>query len=204
MSREQFAHFGPGNTYFGIGGTPVDDYGTSDPKSSLVEGYEYEDNDYDWSYSGGRRLLGYELVRRRAVRNVSGGTLNAKDMVKFEAGQHFGKRISGQTGADEAGYPLDEFLVNGLPNLDIGWIVVSGRATCRLPAASAQVIAYGDQVRSAGSGRVKAHTTFTQPTDSTTTQTMASQMLNRVGFSRTSLASGNDGANVTVKVRRWD
>lgn len=200
------APFKPGETFFGLSQTPVDDYGSTSeqPLSSSFEGKEYDDVWTDFS-AGQHRVLSEEMVTRRIVRNVSGGTLSAKQLVKFEAGVHFGKRVDGSAASLGPGYPVDEFLTSTVRDDDLCFIVVQGPAKSKLPAASAQVIAYGSQIQSAGSGRVQALASVTMPTDSATFLTFLNTVLNsRLGFSRTSLASGNDGADVLYKVRRWD
>jgi len=85
----------------------------------------------------------------RFVRNVSGMSdpLLPKRVVKY-ASAHRYKRVDGYCNVDyeEVAGVVDDFLASGIPNNDLGWIVVAGPALVTMPASQIGDIAIGQRL----------------------------------------------------------
>lgn len=157
MARNENPPFGRGETFYNLFAATTQ----SSSDGTQFEGKEwvFEDiNPTTKAYRSG------QYVTCRAVRNVSGIALLGSRVARFanaplaDSYAQYGGQIDGYTyntplgptvtSLASRGYPIDEFLPTaGLQNLDIGWIVVKGPASCLTDlAALAQPIVIGDRV----------------------------------------------------------
>lgn len=129
MSRDNVSTPERGATWYN--GATID---TNNLAGLEAEGVTKIFEDKLWSAVGvkGERNQG-RMVTCRLVRNMSGITLFAKQLVQLDTANP--NRITGRTTVlfGEA-YPLDEFLpAAGVPHGDLCWIVIAGPALCLTP-----------------------------------------------------------------------
>lgn len=112
-----------GHTWF-EGSTPP----TSYAQTVHLEGQTAEFRDMATNTAGQAEGVRTGMTKTCAfVRNVSGVTLLKKMAVRWQAAYE-GQRVDGYSaaaGAQVAGI-VDEYLATGIPNNDLGWIVVAG------------------------------------------------------------------------------
>lgn len=144
MARNENAPFPRGSTFWNGDTTVID---TTDAFQYEGVEYEFEDLDFSTGTIGSEKMRSNRRVTCRCVRNVSGSTIYAGDLVALNRtgvtdgvtgqptpGQVIGQ-IQGLAGNANAGkdadkaYPVDEWLpaAGCLPN-DLCWIVVDGFA----------------------------------------------------------------------------
>lgn len=199
MSENSIGFFSRGSTFSGNGQFTV----------ALTDGTEFEGQevvfqDFDWSVSpfGPRANGNCGKVRCRIVRNVSGGALLPKTLVKYKAGFD-GSQVDGAVSSLAARcFPVDEFLpAAGVANNDLFYIVVEGYATLLTPAAGdgTNVIAAGAALVSAGEagGRVTAQVT----TGATTP--LASQLQNKIGYAVGTGTTANTSTGILANITKF-
>ena len=122
MSRDNVSTPGRGETWY-QGGT-ID---TNNLAGTEVEGQTKIFEDLNWGAAGIKTVrTSARSVVCRLVRNMSGVTLFAKQLVQLDT--NLTTRITGRLATlfGEA-YPIDEFLpASGVPHGDLCWIVIGG------------------------------------------------------------------------------
>jgi hypothetical protein len=110
---------------------------------------DFEDIQWDSSESAKPTRTGSApgaKVRCMLVRNLSGATLHKKRLASINP---LTKRVDGYTiTTAQRGFPIDEFLPDtGVPNGDLFWVVIAGRAIIRtLMSGQTADIAAGDLI----------------------------------------------------------
>lgn len=147
MSRDNTTPFGRGETWYA--GRTID---TANYEGVELEGHTCIVEDILWGNSGGvkpgRTTSNARDQVVRLMRNVSGVTLYAKQLVQVDSTNP--NRILGrQNVLFGPAYPIDEFLpATGVPNGDLCWVVIGGPALCLTPMTGAEFnavsIAAGD------------------------------------------------------------
>lgn len=121
------------------------------------EGREYEFPCLDHSTDPAGRRAG-STVRRKVVRNKSSAAILPGVVVKAKAdgtADNYAGQVSGVAGADEKGYPADEFLpAAGAADGELFYVVVDGLAKVKSAASGDTNIPVGGAVRCSGSGLV--------------------------------------------------
>jgi hypothetical protein len=190
MSRDQHPPFERGSTY--SNGEPID---ANDLGGLNLEGKEFEFED-DVHGTGHR-------VRVRVVRNVSGGRLKPKKLVKFAAGA-YGRRVDGYTTAVAShGFPADELLPpQGVAPNDLFYIVVGGPAVVRSTATGTPTVASGGKVVAGAAANQEAADAGTIVAQDLTgaTATLGNNLQNAIGRAVGALAAGDTSKDVLIGV----
>lgn len=204
--RNNDPFFGRGETFYGAGGTPVStDY-------HWLPGMEYIFEDKAGSGVAGGRSG--KRVRVRVVKNVSGIALLGKRLVTFKTSaagdQGFETEIDGYVATDYVrAYALDEYLPSGgLPNNDLGFIVVEGPAivsTCTAADAT-NVISVGDFIHA----KTAANSTTTASTHPSgrvqladftgATSVLALKIKNTIGRALSAATTANTLSDLLINV----
>jgi hypothetical protein len=133
MARDNDQMFDRGQTWYG----PDQSIDANDLAAAHLEGTEktFEDLDYS-SGPGAKAYRTGKPVRCRVVRNDSGITLHAKQMVLLDAAR---TRITGlANNTSQDGYPLDEWVgSSGVRAGDLCYVVMSGPAMMLTPLTGA-------------------------------------------------------------------
>jgi len=219
MARQENPPFGRGETWYGINPPATGQPSLNDALQE--EGAEWYFNDKVWANPpgvvGARQDRTNRLVRCRVVRNVSGAILLPKRLVNLQLngtdGRYYEGRVDGySTALAQRAYPLDEFLsaTAGLPNLDLGWIVLEGPATVQTDlTALASNVNVGDIVVSNNAGATAGGTTSTTggravKQDLTgATATLGNQIINFVGRALSALTTGQTGVDLLIDVGKY-
>jgi hypothetical protein len=204
MARNENPPFPRGSTFWGGDTTVIN---TTDAFQFEGVEYEFEDLNFSTGTIGSEAMRCNRRVRCRCVRNVSGATLYASNLVELNinntamlvngvstppsAGQVIGQivGIAGGGTSPTKAYPIDEWLpAAGVVNDDLCWIVVDGYATV---VCSAAVNVWGIVV-SDGTGKA---------TNQDTTQTGAAlyaQIQNAIGRAVTATTASGQSFVVDV------
>lgn len=181
-------------------------YGSSSTTGVSVgmEGTEKIFADVDYSGTGAvKTKRSGNDIRAILVRNTSGITLNAKLGVTYASGFQ-GRRVDGYHALDGGicSGIVDPFLVNGVANNDLFWLIVEGPCVCSKDT-SGNTVRKDDYVVaetaaastfSTTAGRIKSIIT-------TSNQTFAaSYALNAIGIAMSTSATTN--ADILVRLRR--
>jgi len=221
MARQENPPFERGQTYFQMnpppgGGPAINDI------SNNEEAGEWYFNDQIWvnppGVVGAIKTRTERLVRCRIVRNVSGVVLLPKRLVNLQTtgadGRYYEGRVDGYANVvSQRAYPLDEFLgaTTGLPNLDLGWIIIEGPATVQTDlAALATNVAVGDVVvaqaaannTATTAGRVIRQSDAITGAGSTGTG-LANNIMNMIGRALSALTTGQTGADLLIDVGKY-
>jgi hypothetical protein len=138
-------------------------------ESVAVEGYQATFREHTAPGATGAAVKGGNRdIVAILVRNVAGFNLASKRLVKWAAG-YIGRRVDGYThlsNATNAAGVIDDLLTGGLPDKDLGWLIVQGPVLVKtsLAADATNVIAEnarlvaltGAASNSTTSGRVQA------------------------------------------------
>jgi hypothetical protein len=218
MARQENPPFGRGETWYGINPPSTGQPSLNDALQE--EGAEWYFNDKVWANPpgvvGARQDRTNRLVRCRVVRNVSGITLRAKALVNLQTtgtdGRYYEGRVDGYSAAPaQRAYPLDEFLsAAGLPNLDLGWIVIEGPATVQTDLAAIASINVGDIVVANNAGGATASGTTSTTGGRVTNQSLtgataplANQIMNFVGRALSAVTTSQTGADLLIDVGKY-
>jgi hypothetical protein len=181
-----------------------------------ILGQEKAFEDVDYSQYGIKPVRTNQLVYVRAVRNLSGQTLYAKELVQLAAD---GQSITGRAVNDsQHAYPIDEFVpATGVPTNDICYVVVEGPAMMITAFTGAEFngdITAGNRLHSVTTtaGSTQAGTTseggrvanFTTVAATTVAQfnSLIAFTANWVGTAISAKTTANTNANILVDVRR--
>lgn len=213
MSRDNSQPFDRGQTYYG----PDQTIDSNNYAGGQLLGKEwvFEDLNYGATSPVKPNRSGRD-VRVRAVRNLTGVTVYAKDLVILaDDGQTAIGRVNNDS---QYCFPVDEWLgTAGVRNGDIFYVVVEGPATVRTPMAGS-----GFNADIAAGARLHSVTTSTGSTASGTTAaagrcavfntvaaTTIAQFNNVIAFSAnwfatalTARTTGETNSDVLVQVRR--
>lgn len=215
MSRDNVSTPERGSTWYN-GGT-ID---TNNLAGLEAEGATKIFEDKFWSAAGvkGDRNQA-RMVACRLVRNMSGVTLYAKQLVQLDTANP--NRITGRTVVlfYQDAYPIDEFLpATGVPHGDLCWVVISGPALCMTPLTGAEFnatsIAAGDLVGAATTNGGSTAAGSTAPAGrvagllavnvALTTNTQYNELVRYVtgfiGRAISAKTSGNTNADILVDV----
>jgi hypothetical protein len=213
MSRDNTAPFERGSTFYN--GATID---TNNLAGVELEGRTVIFEDKLWSATGIKGLRTGRNVVCRIVRNMSGITLFAKQLVQLDPTNP--ARVTGRTVTlfGEA-YPIDEFVpATGVPNGDLFYIVIGGPALCLTPMAGAtfnsDAIAAGDIVGAATTNGGSTAAGSTAPAGrvagilavnvALTTNTQYNELLryahNPLGRAISGRTSGNTNADILVDI----
>lgn len=191
-----------GQTFYGVGGTPVAaDFMTLPGKEFVFEDTQHGTN---------------KRVRVRVVRNQSGITLAAKRLVTFKTSaagdMGFETEVDGYADTTaERSYPVDEQLAAGVANYDLFYIVVEGPALCSTNTAAdaTNVINVGDNVVAV----TAAASTSTATTHANgrvrlidltgATQLLANQIMNTNGRALSAMTTANTVTDILISVGKW-
>ncbi len=211
MSRDNDQLFPRGMTWYNGGNIDANNL-----QGANLLGQEKAFEDVDYSQYGVKPVRTNQLVYCRAVRNTSGTTLYAKELVQLNT---TGDQIIGRAVNDsQHAYPIDEYIgPNGVPHNDICYVVVEGPAMMLTAFTGAEMngdIVAGNRLHSvtttaastqAGTtsegGRVANFNTVAATTVAQFDSLIAF-MANWVGVAMSSKTTGNTNANILVDVRR--
>ncbi len=148
-------------------------------------------------------------VRCRCVRNVSGITLLPKRLATFQlsaGSEGYGARVDGYVCTTaQRGYPVDEWLPNGVVNNDLFWLVVDGPSNCLLDLAAGanNVITVGDPLigLTAATSQATSAGRLYSATLNASTVPLANQAMNYVGYALS--AAVTTSTEVLAEVGHW-
>lgn len=216
MSRDNEMMLERGSTWYA--GRTID---TANYEGIDREGETKIFEDLVWTGSTGSKSsrTNARQVTCRLMRNVSGVTLYAKQLVQVDPTNP--NRITGRSTVlfQQDVYPIDEFLpASGVPNGDMCWVVISGPAKVLTPMTGAEFnaasIAAGDPIgaattnggsTAAGStapaGRVAAPS---YPNVALTTSAQYAQIVRDVrgviGIAMSAMTSGQTNADLLIDI----
>ena len=212
-SKTDSLPFELGKTYYGGNAQLAIDIANSTLKGAELLGVTFEKEDVDEGDTTTPFVKPYRSYCRRrlmAVRNLSGITLHRKRLVRLKvSGLSVVGTLDGYaTNVDEPhAYPLDEFLspTIGLPNGDIGYIVVYGPAMCLTDLAGGvlNVIADGD-VLGALTGSTTGATTSGRvyTVNTAASSNTGNALLNSIGWAMSAKTTGQSNGDVLVFIRQ--
>lgn len=159
-------------------------------------------------------------VTCRAVRNVCGAaqfpsqtgnttTMLAKRLVTYQAGTI--ARVDGYACLDNQpdAFPVDEYLPTGIPQYDIGWIVIDGPAICRTAASSLVAITNSNTVTNivaaimaATSGATTAGRVSSLTTAATSGPALLGAAFGKLGTALSTMTANQTDSDVLVVIKK--
>ena len=207
MARNENPPFGPGETFYNVFANLT--------QANTNDGIQYEGREWVFEDINPQTKVNrtQQYVRRRIVRNISGGALLPGRLVQFSnapnANGVYGGQVDGYafTTAQRA-YPVDEFLpAAGVQNNDLFWIVVDGPASILTDLASLNPnIAVGDKViaqTAATSGATTAGRIIDINANTGSATAIAQDALGYIGTAMSAATTAQTNTSTLVQVGRW-